>query len=203
MNCTSDEIVFTSGGTESNNWALRGIELGENAHVVTSAFEHPAISVVLAAMNVRATRVPVDSDGLIDVEALRAALSPDTALVTVMLANNELGTIQPIAEISRIVRDYGKKQNKTIYVHTDASQACGKIPIDVQELGVDLLTIAGHKLYAPKGVGALFIRNSVKIQRFLHGADHEKGLRAGTGWLISVLFTLIFFFILIIIIHIA
>ncbi|MCF7798071.1 MAG: cysteine desulfurase, partial [Candidatus Marinimicrobia bacterium] len=175
-----DEIVFTSGGTESNNWAIKGVaesrrHLGN--HIITSAVEHPAVLEVcdyLANHGFRVTRVPVDSDGMVSVDAVADAITPDTILITILHANNEVGTIQPIADISRLAHAH------EIIMHTDAAQSVGKIPVNVSELGVDLLSIAGHKLYAPKGIGALYIRKGLRLDKLMHGANHELNRRAGT-----------------------
>lgn len=174
-----DEIVFTSGGTEATNMALRGVVLAQpdRRHIVTSSFEHPATAetcLLLERQGLRATRVPVGSDGRVRAEDVARALGEEPALVTVMHANNEIGTIQPIAEISRLAKKKGA------VVHTDAAQTIGKIPVDVDALGVDLLTIAGHKLYAPNGVGTLYVRRGTRLERLLAGAGHERGLRPGT-----------------------
>jgi len=181
LGADSDEVIFTSGGTESNNLALKGVMLrepvGSGAHLVISAFEHPAIEApakFLTQLGYELTVVPVNSDGVVDPEAVEAALRPDTKLVSIMHANNELGTVQPIREISEICRA------REVLLHTDAAQTVGKIGTYVNELGVDLLTVAGHKLYAPKGVGALFVKQGVALEPFMHGAGHEGGLRAGT-----------------------
>ncbi|HYL88837.1 MAG TPA: cysteine desulfurase family protein [Burkholderiales bacterium] len=173
------EIVFTSGGTEATNMALRGVVLAQprRRHIVTSSFEHPATAEtcgLLERQGLRVTRVPVASDGRVRVEEVDRALGDEPALVTVMHANNEIGTIQPIAAISRLAKAKGA------VVHTDAAQTLGKIPLDVDALGVDLLTIAGHKLYAPKGIGALYIRCGTVLEKLLAGAGHERGLRPGT-----------------------
>ena len=174
------EIVFTSGGSEANNPALKGLFYAlrrPGAHVVTSAVEHPAILEpcrFLESLGARVTRVPVDGTGRVDPDDVRRALTGDTILVTIMHANNEVGTIEPIAEIARIASGRG------IAFHTDAAQSAGKVPIDVRALGADLLSIAGHKLYAPKGVGALFVRGGVRLEPLVHGAGHESGRRAGT-----------------------
>jgi cysteine desulfurase len=179
LGCTPDEVVFTSGGSESDNLALRGVVAARGGgHVITSAVEHPAVLETALAMEmeglIRLTVVGVDSQGRVDAADVEAALTDDTVLVTIMLANNEVGTLQPIAEIAGLCRGRG------VLVHTDAAQAVGKIPVDVGALGVDLLTVAGHKLYAPKGIGALYIRDGVEIERMIHGAGHERRLRAGT-----------------------
>ena len=174
----TSEIVFTSGGTESNNHAIRGVvRAGRGCHIVTTAIEHPAVTEVCAALareGVETTRVPVDGDGMVDPADVDRALTDETVLVTVMHANNEVGSIQPIPEIAAIARARG------IAVHTDAAQSLGKIPVDVDELGVDFLSVAGHKLYGPKGVGALFVRKGAALERLLHGAGQEGGRRAGT-----------------------
>jgi len=175
-----DEVVFTSSGTESNNWALLGSFLGEgrpSGHLVISALEHASVAqpaVYLERLGVRVTVVVCDRRGAIDPEDVRAAMEPDTHLVSVVLANHEIGTLQPLGEISAICRERG------IRLHTDAAQACGKIALDVQALGVDLLSLAGHKFYAPKGVGALFIRRGVPLEPLLRGGNEEAGRRAGT-----------------------
>jgi len=175
----SDEIIFTSGGTESNNLAFHGVAAARGGgHVITSAIEHPAVLEVVLAMesagDIKMTIVGVDSRGRIDPADIQDALRLDTVLVSLMLANNEVGTLQPVAEVASICRERG------IPVHTDAAQAVGKVPVDVDELGVDLLSIAGHKLYAPKGVGALYVRRGTEIESFTRGAGHERGLRPGT-----------------------
>jgi len=180
LNCHADEIIFTSSGSESNNHAIKGVAFAnrdKGNHIITSSIEHPAVSEVcqyLEHHGFQVTYVTVDEFGVVDLEALENAISPQTILVTVMHANNEVGTIQPVAEIVRIAKKHG------VLMHTDAAQSVGKIPTDVKELGVDLLTVAGHKLYAPKGIGALYIRHGVKLEKLVHGADHEQNLRAGT-----------------------
>jgi cysteine desulfurase len=173
-------VIFTSGGTESNNLAIVGslAALGWGCHVVTSAVEHPAVLEVVLALEldgkIELTVVGVDAQGSVDPAEVEAELRPDTALVTLMLANNEVGALQPVKDVARICRARG------VLVHTDAAQAVGKIPVSADELGVDLLTVAGHKLYAPKGVGALFARRGVSLQPVLRGAGHEGGVRPGT-----------------------
>jgi cysteine desulfurase len=181
-----EEIVFTSGGSEANNTVILGVARllrARGRHIVTSAVEHPAVlepCAALAAEGFRVTRVPVDEAGRADPAEVARALTPETILVTVMHANNEVGTIEPVAEIARLARARG------ILVHTDAAQSAGKIPVDVGELGVDFLSLAGHKLYAPKGVGALYVRAGVELPRLVHGASHESGRRAGTENVLEV-----------------
>lgn len=180
LNCKPEEIVFTSGGTEANNFALKGVAFANRDrgnHIITTSIEHPAVTEVckyLERYGFSTSYIPVDTTGLVDPEELKRAITPNTILITVMHANNEVGTIQPIDEISHIAREHG------IIFHTDAAQSVGKISTDINDLGVDLLSIAGHKLYAPKGVGALFIREGIILEKFMHGAGHERNLRAGT-----------------------
>lgn len=180
LGCLSEEIVFTSGGTESNNHAIKGLFYAmqiQGAHVITTRIEHPATIEpcrFLEKLGAEVTYLPVDRAGMVDPDDVRRAITSRTIMVTVMHANNEVGTIQPIAEISRISRERG------VLFHTDAAQTVGKIPTSVVELDVDLMSVAGHKIYAPKGVGALYIRHGVNIESFVHGAGHEKGCRAGT-----------------------
>lgn len=180
LGCRADEIVFTSGGTEANNHALKGIFFAQRQrgnHIIATQVEHPAITApcrFLETLGAEVTYLPVDETGRVDPDDLRKALTAKTVLITVMHANNEVGTIQPIADIGRIARDHG------ILFHTDAAQSVGKIPAHVDALNVDLLSLAGHKVYAPKGVGALYLRNGVKLEPFMHGASHESGRRAGT-----------------------
>lgn len=175
-----DEVVFTSGGTEANNHALQGAYFANRDrgdHVVTSAVEHPAVLKpleFLQRLGAKVTVVGVDGQGRVDPEEVRRAITPRTILVSVMHANNEVGTVQPIAEIAAIAREAGA------LMHTDAAQSVGKVPARVDDLGVDLLSVAGHKLYAPKGVGALYIRRGTRLEPFMHGAGHESGRRAGT-----------------------
>lgn len=174
------EIILTSSGTESNNHALKGIFFADRTkgnHIITTAVEHPSIldpCRFLGKFGAEITVLPVDRFGMVDPDDVRRAITSGTILVSVMHANNEVGTIQPIAEISRIVKDAGA------LFHTDASQSIGKIPASVDALGVDLLSIAGHKLYAPKGIGALYIRKGTEINPLIHGAGQESGRRAGT-----------------------
>jgi cysteine desulfurase len=186
LNCAPEEIVFTSGGTEANNWAIIGTARAlreQGRHIVTSAFEHPAVLNVCAFLEgegFEITYLPVGEFGRVEAGDVRAALRPDTILITIMHANNEVGTIQPIAEIAAIARSRG------IRMHTDAAQSLGKIPVNVNDLGVDLLSVAGHKLYAPKGVGALYIRGGVNLETFMRGAGQEMGRRAGTENILEI-----------------
>jgi cysteine desulfurase len=179
LRCDPDEVVFTGGGSESNNHALKGafFARGRDGHIVTTQVEHPAVlnpCHFLERLGVSVTYVPVDRFGRVDPDDVRRALTPHTILVSVMHANNEVGTLQPISEIGRIAREHG------ILFHTDAAQSVGKIPTRVDELGVDLLSLAGHKLYAPKGIGVLYVRKGVRLEPLIHGAGHESGRRAGT-----------------------
>jgi cysteine desulfurase len=182
-----DEILFTSGGSEASNHALKGVVFAtlrgvfgrwaRQAHIVTSAVEHPATLVpceFLKRLGCRVTIVPVDRCGVVDLDPVRRALKERTTIISIMHANNEVGTLQPIGEIAALAHERGA------LVHTDAAQSVGKISVDVNELGVDLLSIAGHKVYAPKGVGVLFVRRGVKLEPLIHGAGHEAGRRAGT-----------------------
>ena len=180
LGCASHEIIFTSGGSESNNAVLKGVidfKNPQDFHIITSAVEHPAVlnpALFLMELGVDVTILPVDPFGQVDPDEVKRAIKPMTSLISIMLANNETGTLQPIREISQVARGHG------IPVHTDAAQAVGKIPVDVNELGVDFLSVAGHKLYGPKGIGALFIKDGLNIQSLIHGAGQERGKRAGT-----------------------
>lgn len=180
LNASSEEIVFTGCATEANNQALFGVAAktaGRRRHLVISAVEHPAVmepALHLQRCGWELSIVPVDDRGRVSTAAVASALRADTALISIMHANNEVGTIQPIAEIAALARGRG------ILVHTDAAQSAGKIEVDVQALGVDLLTLAGHKFYAPKGIGALYVRDGTPIDSILFGADQERGMRAGT-----------------------
>ena len=180
LHCSSDEVVFTSGGSESNNHALKGVFFGRGgsgAHIITTQVEHPAVlnpCRFLERLGASITYLLVDRFGRVDPDNIRRALTPRTILISVMHANNEVGTLQPVPEIARIAHEHD------VLFHTDAAQSAGKIPTTVDELGVDLLSLAGHKLYAPKGIGVLYIRKGVRIEPLIHGAGHESGRRAGT-----------------------
>ena len=180
LGCSPAEIIFTSGGTESNNHAITGIARAfrsKGNHIITSRIEHPAVLEVcrfLEGFGYETTFLPVDEHGLVRVQDVEKAIRPETILITVMHANNEVGTIQPVERISRIAKEHH------IIMHTDAAQSVGKIPTHISKLGVNLMSIAGHKVYAPKGVGALYIRKSTLLKKFCHGAGQEMGLRAGT-----------------------
>ena len=180
LHCSSDEIVFTSGGSESNNHALKGAffaQDGRDCHIITTQIEHPAVlnpCRFLEGLGALVTYLPVDRFGRVDPDDIRRALTPRTMLISVMHANNEVGTLQPISEIGAIAREHG------VLFHTDAAQSAGKIPTSMDELGVDLLSVAGHKLCAPKGVGILYLRKGVRLEPLIHGAGHESSRRAGT-----------------------
>jgi cysteine desulfurase len=180
LKCRPNEIVFTSGGSEANNHALKGVFFAKEttkAHFITTQVEHPAVinpCRFLERLGAIVTYLPVDGYGRVDPDDVRRAITPETILISVMHANNEVGTIQPIPDIARIAREHG------ILFHTDAAQSVGKVAVRTDELGVDLLSVAGHKLYGPKGVGALFVREHVRLEPLIHGASHELGRRAGT-----------------------
>ena len=181
-----NEIVFTSGGTEANNLAIRGLCEASSAHgrhVITSAIEHPSVAGVCSQLEKQGwevTRLPVYENGVVRIDDVAEALRPDTVLITIMLANNEIGTIQPIREIGSLVRERRAAGQKHLWLHTDAVQAAGRLPLNVDELGCDLLTISGHKLYAPKGVGALYVRRGVRLHGQNIGGHQERERRAGT-----------------------
>jgi len=180
LECRPNEIVFTSGGSEANNHALKGVFFAKGqvkAHFITTQVEHPAIinpCRFLERLGATLTYLPVDGYGRVDPDDVRRAITPETILISVMHANNEVGTIQPIPDIARIAREH------EVLFHTDAAQSVGKVATRSDELGVDLLSVAGHKLYGPKGVGALFVREHVRLEPLIHGAGHELGRRAGT-----------------------
>jgi len=189
--CDATEIVFTSGGTEANNLALKGTFFASGSktaktstpHIITSQIEHPAILEPCRFLELRGadvTRLPVNGQGLVNPEDVRRAIRANTVLISIMHANNEVGTIQPIEDIAAMARQRG------VLCHTDAAQSVGKIPVDVEALGVDLLSVAGHKLYGPKGVGALFVRDGLELEPLMHGAGHEAGRRAGTENILEI-----------------
>ena len=180
LGCGEGDLIFTSGGTEANNHAIKGVAgayRDRGSHIITTAVEHPAVTEVcryLGGHDYRVTYLPVDGYGLVDPQQVESVITSDTLLVSIMHANNEVGTIQPISEIAEIAHRYGA------LVHSDCAQSVGKIPARVDDLGVDLLSIAGHKVYAPKGIGALYIRPGVRLEKLMHGANHENDRRAGT-----------------------
>jgi cysteine desulfurase len=180
LGCQPQEIVFTSGGTESNNFAIKGCAQAfrdKGNHIITSQIEHPAVIEVcdfLKTSGYEITCLPVDEFGRVQLEDLKAAIKKATILISIMHANNEVGAIQPLEDISKLAKKHG------IILHTDAAQSVGKIPVDVRRLGVDLLSIAGHKVYAPKGVGALYIRQGLAPAKLMHGAGQEMSVRPGT-----------------------
>jgi cysteine desulfurase len=178
INASDEEVFFTSGGTESNNMAIIGYSLNfKKGHIISTLIEHPSVLQPLSylqELGYSITLLKPDSEGIIDPEDVKRALRPDTILVTIMHANNETGAIQPIEEIGEIL-----KEHDAVF-HTDAAQSIGKIDVDVNAMGVDLLTVVSHKFYGPKGIGALFVRKGIRLRRILHGAGHERGLRPGT-----------------------
>src|SRR3989440_766007 len=181
LGCTAGEIIFTGGGSESDNLAIRGVAMASRPsrnHIITQVTEHPAVLNTCNALErlhgLRITYLPVDAYGCVSPADVEAAIDGQTILITIMHANNETGTLQPIAEIARIAHSHG------VLVHTDAAQSIAKIPTLVEDLGVDLLTVAGHKLYAPKGIGALYVRRGVQLEPVIYGGGQESGYRAGT-----------------------
>jgi len=181
-----NEVVFTSGGTEANNLAIRGLceaNASHGRHIITSAIEHPSVTGVCAELEKRGwevTRLPVYQNGIVRSEDVVQALRPDTVLITIMLANNEIGTIQPITQVASLVRERRSAGQRHLWLHTDAVQAAGRLPLNVEELGCDLLTISAHKLYAPKGAGVLYVRRGVRLQTQNVGGHQERERRAGT-----------------------
>ncbi len=180
LNCEPEEVVFTSGGTESNNYAIKGTAFADRDrgnHIITTQIEHPAVLEVCKSLERQGfdiSYLPVDPFGRVHLTDVEKAITPQTILITIMHANNEVGSIQPVDQISQVARDQG------IVVHTDAAQSVGKISTDVNRLGVDLLSMSGHKLYAPKGIGALYIRKGLQLAKIVHGAGQEGGRRGGT-----------------------
>lgn len=180
INADAKEIFFTGSGSEADNWAIKGIAYANKKkgnHIITTSIEHHAVlhtCQYLENDGFEVTYLPVDTDGLINPEDVRKAIKDNTILISIMFANNEIGTVQPIAEIGKIAKEKG------VYFHTDAVQAVGNVPIDVNEMNIDLLSMSGHKFYGPKGVGALYIRKGVKITTFMHGGAQERGRRAST-----------------------
>jgi len=180
INCKREEVFFTSGGTESDNWALIGTAISRKQkgnHIITSSIEHPAVlntCKYLEKLGFKITYVPVDKYGIVNLEYIKKSITEKTILVSIMFANNEIGSIQPIEDIGKICRD------KNITFHTDAVQAIGHIPVDVEALKIDMLSMSAHKFYGPKGIGALYIKKSVKIDSYLHGGEQERGRRSGT-----------------------
>jgi cysteine desulfurase len=180
LGAQDDVVIFTGGGSEANNLAIKGIAHAfqrKGKHVIISSIEHPSIAApaqFLSGQGYEISIIPVNTNGIVNMEALEKAIRPDTVLVSIMLANNEVGTIQPIADIASMAHSEG------VLVHTDAAQAIGKIPVNMKNLGVDLLSVAGHKFYAPTGIGALLFRKNLMPEPLIHGAGHENGFRAGT-----------------------
>ncbi len=186
LSCKPGEIIFTSGGSESNNMAIKGIAYkckNKGNHIITSSIEHPAVIEVckfLESQEFKVTYLPVDAYGIVNPEELEKAITNQTTLITIMHANNEVGSIQPIKEISKIA-----VKNKIVF-HTDAAQSVGKIPTNVKDMGIDLLSVAGHKFYAPKGIGALYIKEGIELEKMIHGANHENNKRAGTENILEI-----------------
>jgi len=180
LNCNSNEIIFTSGGTESNNYAIKGLAFtlrDKGNHIITSKIEHPSVlesCKFLQSNGFEVTYLPVNEFGLINLSDVEKAITPNTILITIMHSNNEIGIIQPMEQISKLAVKYN------IIFHTDAVQSAGKIPVKVTDFGVNMLSIAGHKIYAPKGVGALYVKQGIKLTKLIHGAGQENNTRAGT-----------------------
>jgi cysteine desulfurase len=186
INATPAEVVFVSGGTEADNLAIRGIAEAHQAsgrHIITTKIEHPAVLAMCEALEHRGyqvTYLPVSGTGLVNLSELRAAITDETILISIMHANNETGTIQPLEEIAEIVSERRTQGHKHLHLHTDGVQSVGKIPVDVKQLGVDLLSLSGHKIHAPKGVGALFIKKGTRLEKLFYGGHHERDKRPGT-----------------------
>ncbi|MCF7858405.1 MAG: cysteine desulfurase [Candidatus Cloacimonetes bacterium] len=187
INCDPSEIIFTSGGTESNNYALKGFALAnrhKGNHIITSSIEHPSVTEVckyLQTIGFKVTYLPVDNKGSVSLKTLNESIKQDTILISIMHANNEVGTIQPIEELANIA------QEKGICFHTDTAQSLGKIPVDNKKLKADMISIAGHKLYAPKGVGALYVKDGLSLEKLILGANQEHGHRAGTENILEII----------------
>lgn len=186
LKCQTEEIFFTSCGTEADNWAIKGVALANKSkgnHIITSAIEHHAVintCKYLEKDDFEVTYLPVNEHGMISLDQLKASIKKNTILISIMSANNEVGTVQPVKEIGQIAKE------RNIYFHTDAVQAIGHIPIDVNEYNIDLLSLSAHKIYGPKGIGALFVRNSTNIDTIIHGGSQEKGMRSGTENVASI-----------------
>ncbi len=186
LHCQTNEIVFTSGGSESNNWAIKGAAFAnrdKGNHIITSQIEHPAVLEVcryLESYGFNITYLPVDQFGIVNQQSVADAINHSTILISIMHVNNEVGSIQPIREISDMARQ------RNILMHSDCAQSIGKLPVQVDELGVDMLSIAGHKFYAPKGIGALYIRSDIKLEKFIHGANQENNRRSGTENILGI-----------------
>jgi cysteine desulfurase len=186
INAAPGEVVFVSGGTEADNLAIRGIAEAHKAngrHIITTRIEHPAVLAMCEALEqkgYRVTYLPVSATGLVDLEKLRQAITDETILISIMHANNETGTIQPLAEIAEMVSERRAEGHKHLHLHTDAVQSAGKIPVDVKQLGVDLLSLSGHKIHAPKGIGALFMKKGTRLEKLFYGGHHERDRRPGT-----------------------
>lgn len=186
INAAPAEVVFVSGGTEADNLAIRGIAEAHGAHgrhIITTKIEHPAVLATceaLETMGFRVTYLPVSREGLVSVDDVRRAIGDDTILITIMLANNETGTIQPIEAIAGVVKDAQARGLDHLHLHTDGVQAVGKIPVDVKRLGIDLLSLSSHKIHGPKGSGALYVRKGTRLAKLLYGGHHERDRRAGT-----------------------
>ncbi|MET0382371.1 MAG: cysteine desulfurase family protein, partial [Burkholderiaceae bacterium] len=192
LGCEAGQLVFTSGGTEGNNWAIKGALMARGAigraaqpaHIILAQIEHPSVLEIAAHLErvfgIEVTRLKPDADGIISAEAVEAALRPNTQLVSIMLVNNEVGTVQPVRQIARLLRSRG------VHFHVDGVQAVGKIHVDVHALGIDTLSFAAHKFYGPKGAGGLFIRDGVTVEPLLHGGGQEGGQRGGTEAVASI-----------------
>ena len=186
LNCSPNEIIFTSGGSESNNYAIKGYafaNMEKGNHIITSSIEHPAVLEVCAFLETKGfevTYLPVDKNGRVEEATFEKAIQPNTILATIMHANNEVGVIQSIKELAEIAHNHG------VVFHTDAAQSVGKIETNVQDLGVDMMSVAAHKFYGPKGIGVLYIKGGIKLEKLIHGANHERNLRAGTENIIEI-----------------